>query len=61
MAYLTALGVPFEVRDVSHNPEYLQEMLELTRGLRGTPVIRAGDRYVRGFDPRKLAALLGKA
>jgi glutaredoxin len=40
------------------NPEYLQEMLEVTGGLRGVPVIVIGDQVIRGFDREKIAQLL---
>lgn len=41
------------------NPENLQEMMEVTGGLRGVPVIVIGSEVIRGFDREKVAALLG--
>lgn len=41
------------------NPEYMQEMMEVTHGLRGVPVIIIGSEVVRGFNREKIATLLG--
>ncbi len=43
------------------NPENLQEMMEVTGGLRGVPVIVIGEHVVRGFDQQKVSNLLGLA
>lgn len=41
------------------NPDYLQELMERTGGLRSVPVIVIDDSVVRGFHKEKVAALLG--
>lgn len=41
------------------NPENLQEMLEVTGGLRGVPVIVIGNEVIRGFNRERVASLLG--
>lgn len=58
-AYLSSHGIEFDAKDVVQNPEYLQEMMEVTRGLRGVPVLVIGAQVVRGFDRERIAALLG--
>lgn len=57
--YLSSHGVEFDAKDVVANPEHLQEMMEVTHGLRGVPVIVIGSEVVRGFNREKVAALLG--
>lgn len=37
----------------------MEELLELTDGVRGTPVIHVGHEVVRGFDRGRLERLLG--
>lgn len=58
-AWLSAEGVAFEAKDITADPEALQELMERARGLRGVPVTIIGDEAVRGFDKAKIAALLG--
>ncbi|HVB10165.1 MAG TPA: glutaredoxin domain-containing protein [Bacillota bacterium] len=59
MEFLKEKGVPFEERDVAADPRNMQELLERTGGVRGTPVIIVGDEVMRGFDRGKLSRLLG--
>jgi glutaredoxin-like protein NrdH len=40
-------GIPFEIRDISTNPEYQQEVEKY--GFLGVPVTVLGDRAVKGF------------
>ncbi|MBW1646130.1 MAG: glutaredoxin family protein, partial [Deltaproteobacteria bacterium] len=54
---LTQKGVEFEVYDVRENPRKLKEMVDLT-GRRQVPVIVVGDRFLVGFDPGEVEALL---
>lgn len=61
MDFLTANGVAFSDRDVAVDPQYMQELLAWTGGVRGTPVIVVGDTVMRGFDRGKLQRLLGIA
>lgn len=42
-----------------NDPENLQEMMEVTGGLRGVPVIVIGSEVIRGFNKEKVAGLLG--
>lgn len=42
-----------------NNAEYVDELLEITQGMRGVPVIVVGDQFMRGFDEAKLSALVG--
>lgn len=59
MEFLTAKGVPFVKRDVVEDPGAIDELLKLTGGVRGTPVIVIGDKVLRGFDRGKVSELLG--
>lgn len=59
--YLSSKGVEFDAKDVTSDPNLLQEMLEVTGGLRGVPVIVIGDQVIRGFDKEKVSGLLGLA
>lgn len=57
--FLSQNGIAFEEKDVVNNPDYIDEMMEITDGLRGVPLIVVGDKYVRGWDADKVAALVG--
>lgn len=57
--YLSSNGIQFEAKDVASDPNQLQEMLEVTGGLRGVPVIVIGSEVTRGFNRPRVAALLG--
>lgn len=57
--YLSSQGVEFDAKDVVNSPENLQEMMAVTGGLRGVPVIVVGTEVVRGFDREKLSSLIG--
>lgn len=57
--YLSQHGIEFDAKDVVSHPENLQEMMEVTGGLRGVPVIVIGSEVMRGFNQQKVAALLG--
>lgn len=57
--FLSHNGIEFEERNVAENPDYIDEMLEITDGLRGVPVIVVGDKFVRGWDEAKVAELVG--
>jgi glutaredoxin 3 len=57
--YLSSHGVEFDAKDVTANPANLQELMEVTGGMRGVPVIVIGGDVVRGFNKAKVAALLG--
>jgi glutaredoxin len=57
--FLSQHGIVFEERDVSTDEAALEELQR--RGLMTTPVILVDDGVVVGFDPAKLAKLLGIA
>ena len=59
MRFLEDNGVPYDEKDVVAEPSYIEELLELTDGARGTPVIVIGDEVIRGFDRGKVERLLG--
>lgn len=52
-------GIPFTGKDVTESDAVMEELLELTDGVRGTPVIHVGHEVVRGFDRGRLERLLG--
>lgn len=52
-------GIPFTAKDVTATDAAMDELLALTDGVRGTPVIRVGDTVIRGFDRGRLQRLLG--
>lgn len=58
-AYLSSHGVEFDAKDVTADPANLQELMEVTGGMRGVPVIVIGNEVVRGFNKEKVASLLG--
>ncbi|MFD2444277.1 glutaredoxin family protein [Bacillus sp. CGMCC 1.16607] len=45
---LTQEGIPFEIRDISVNPEYQREVEKY--GFLGVPVTVVGDMAVKGFN-----------
>jgi glutaredoxin 3 len=57
--YLSSHGVEFDAKDVATNPAHLQEMMAVTGGARGVPVLVVGSEVVRGFNREKVAGLLG--
>lgn len=54
--FLSERGVEYAVRDVVADPEALAEFLRLGAPL--PPVVAVGDRWVAGYDPDRLQALL---
>ena len=59
MAFLQDHGISFEEKDVVEHPEYMEELLARTGGVRGTPVIMIDDTVYRGFDRGKISRVLG--
>jgi len=59
MQFLTQKGIPFTARDVSSDTEAREELLKL--GSRSTPTITVDGEVMIGFQPAKLATLLGLA
>jgi glutaredoxin len=58
MAFLRDHGVAFEEKDIVAHPEYVEELLRWTGGVRGTPVIVVDGEVHRGFDRGKLMRAL---
>lgn len=54
--FLTQLGVPFEVKDVTQDPVARQEFMRM--GFRGTPVTIVDGEPIVGFDQARLSAAL---
>ena len=55
--YLDELGVDYETKNVSHDPEALAHIKEL--GFTQAPVVVVGDEMWSGHQPRKIDALFG--
>ena len=58
-AYLTERGVPFEVKDVSHDSEAIHELVEHYKS-RSTPTVVVGDQVMIGFNPERLDQMLAE-
>jgi hypothetical protein len=54
---LSKRGIEFEARDIENDPGALEELRAL--GLTTVPAVVVGDRYVTGWNPPKVAALVG--
>ncbi len=52
--WLTNEGIPFEVRDIRENPDYIDELVKL--GSSATPTFVIGDDVYMGFDQNKIKA-----
>jgi glutaredoxin len=52
MEYLSQKGVEFTEKNVSRNPEAVQELMSL--GVRSLPLILIGDQQLRGFNPKAI-------
>jgi glutaredoxin len=55
--FLSRRGAAYIERDISRDPEALDELSKL--GYMTTPVIKIDGEVVVGFDEKRLAALLG--
>jgi len=55
--FLSRRGIPFEPMDVENDPRAREALAAL--GYRAVPVVQAGDRSMVGWNPTRLAALLG--
>ncbi len=58
MTFLQDNGVPFDEKDIVEHPEYMEELLSRTGGVRGTPVIVIDETVYRGFDRGRIARAL---
>jgi glutaredoxin 3 len=56
--WMTAKNVPFVDYNVGENMEKRKEMIEMT-GQMGVPVIKIENEVMVGFNPEKMAGLLG--
>ena len=54
--FLSEKGVPYDERDISRDPQALEELSKL--GFMTTPVITVDGQVVVGFDRPRLAMLL---
>ncbi|MBX5493288.1 MAG: DinB family protein [Chloroflexi bacterium] len=57
-AWLSSHGVDFEVLDVASDPAALAALR--ARGLSTVPAVIVGDQYLTGWNPQRLAALVGR-
>ena len=55
-ALLADRGVGYEERNTTEHPSYLDELAQ--KGVRMVPTVFVGDRFVAGFRPNSLFALL---
>ncbi len=56
MEYLSQKGVAYTEKNMSLNPEAMQEMVDM--GLRSLPVILIGEERLSGFNPMAIDAAL---
>lgn len=56
MEYLSQKGVAYTEKNVSHDPQAVQELMSM--GLRSLPVIVIGDKKLSGFNPAAIDAAL---
>ena len=54
---LSKRGIVFEALDIENDPGALEQLQAL--GLTTVPVVAVGDRYVAGWNPTKVAVLVG--
>lgn len=54
-SYLQRSGIPFEIRDITADPEAHARVVEL--GYTGTPVIEHPEGHFKGYDPEKLDSI----
>jgi len=57
--WLRSHGVPFREEDVTRSARAFREFQRL--GGRGVPLLRAGEKTIRGFDPKRLERQLRDA
>jgi glutaredoxin 3 len=56
--YLADKGVEYDEKDVTKDPEALDELLAM--GYRGTPVVKVGDKSTQGFNVDDIDNLIGE-
>jgi glutaredoxin len=52
MEYLSQKGVEYTEKNVSRDPEAVQELMSM--GIRSLPLILIGDKQLRGFNPKAI-------
>ena len=52
MEYLSQKGVEFTEKNVSRNPEAVQELMSM--GVRSLPLILIGDKSLSGYNPKAI-------
>ena len=52
MEYLSQKGVEFTEKNVSRNPEAVEELMSM--GVRSLPLILIGDKRLSGFNPKAI-------
>ncbi len=55
--YLKKKKIPFVVKDVERNEQYMKEMVKKVGGYRGVPVLDINGRILLGFNPQVLDQL----
>lgn len=55
--YLKKKAIPFTVKDVEKNDEYMREMIQKVGAYRGVPVLDINGRILLGFNPQVLDQL----
>jgi glutaredoxin-like YruB-family protein len=55
--YLKDKKIPFVVKDVERNEQYMKEMVKKVGGYRGVPVLDINGRILLGFNPQVLDQL----
>jgi glutaredoxin len=58
MEYLSRKGIAYTEKNVSRDPEAVQELMSM--GLRSLPVIVIGEKRLRGFNPAAIDAALAE-
>jgi len=58
MEYLSHKGIAYTEKNVSRDPEAVQELMSM--GLRSLPVIIIGEKRLRGFNPAAIDAALAE-
>jgi glutaredoxin len=52
MEYLSQKGVPYTEKNVSRDPQAMQELAGM--GIRSLPVVVIGEKRIRGFNPKAI-------
>lgn len=58
MEYLSQKGVPYTEKNVSRDPQAMQELAGM--GIRSLPVVVIGEKRIRGFNPKAIDEALAE-